>query len=127
MPLTKEQHELNQRRIKEQQHSKYEVDLTLSGGLVLKKIAVYPNVLRPEKTSALYFARYLSSEPALYKDKSVIDMGCGTGVQGIVAGLLGARSVVFSDISKDAAENTSDNVKRYNLNNKSTVFQCDNF
>ncbi|MEJ7721398.1 MAG: 50S ribosomal protein L11 methyltransferase [Ilumatobacteraceae bacterium] len=43
---------------------------------------------------------------------SVLDIGCGSGVLGIVAALGGAPSVVAVDISQAAIEATADNAKR---------------
>lgn len=43
------------------------------------------------------------------KDKTVIDMGCGTGILGILAILKGAKSVLAIDIDPVAVENTIDN------------------
>ena len=45
------------------------------------------------------------------KDKSVLDMGCGTGVLGIFAKMRGAREVVCIDNDKWAYENTIENAK----------------
>ena len=127
MPLTKEQYELNQRRIKEQQHSRYDVDIALNSDLILKDFAIYQNVLRPETTSGFYLARFLASNISLYKWKDTIDMGCGSGIQGIVMALLGAKSVTFSDIAPEAVANTRENVKRFDLTEKSSVVQGDLF
>jgi methylase of polypeptide subunit release factors len=88
---------------------------------------VHQNVLRPEKMVASYLAKYLFLNNGLYKDKTVIDIGCGSGIQGIVTGLFGAKHVILSDISKEAVENTSENVRRFNLQDKATVLEGDLF
>jgi len=46
-----------------------------------------------------------------FKGKSVLDMGCGTGVLAIYAEKLGADSLVAIDIEDWAYENTLENVK----------------
>ncbi|MES2216002.1 MAG: class I SAM-dependent methyltransferase [Patescibacteria group bacterium] len=125
--MTPEQYELNQERIAEHRHERYEVDMVVDEKLTLKDFVVCSNVLRPEKTSALYFARYLASEPRLYIDKMVMDMGCGSGIQGIVTGLLGASSVIFSDISLEAVDNTKENAVKFGLPDKSSVNRGDLF
>lgn len=50
------------------------------------------------------------------KQKSVLDMGCGTGVLAILAELLGAKNVMAVDIDEWAFENTLENLKRNNCN-----------
>jgi len=54
----------------------------------------------------------LISEAMLERDftgKSVLDMGCGTGVLGILASMLGADPVVAIDIEANSVENTLEN------------------
>lgn len=127
MALTPEQKNITDARIKEHTHSKYVVDIDVGSDLILKKFEVFPQVLRPEKTSTLYFARYLSSNTELYKGKRVIDMGCGTGVQGIVALLKGAEFALFSDISESAVMNTIENLKNFEISDKAVVYHGDLF
>ncbi len=43
------------------------------------------------------------------KDKTVLDLGCGSGILGIAALILGAKHVVFSDIDPIALEVTKEN------------------
>ena len=47
-----------------------------------------------------------------FKDKVVLDMGCGTAVLSILAEKLGAKKVVAIDIDDWAFENSSENVER---------------
>lgn len=48
------------------------------------------------------------------QDKSVLDMGCGTGVLAILAEMRNAGSVVAIDIDEWAYENTKENVEKNN-------------
>ena len=48
--------------------------------------------------------------------RSVLDMGCGTGILGILAADLGAKSVLAIDIESWCVENTQENVKRNQCN-----------
>lgn len=48
--------------------------------------------------------------------KSVLDMGCGTGVLGILSGMLGAERIIGLDIDEWAYENTIENAARNNVN-----------
>lgn len=45
------------------------------------------------------------------KDKRVIDMGCGSGILGITAAVLGAKSVLLSDLDPLATEATEHNAR----------------
>ena len=46
------------------------------------------------------------------KGKSVIDVGCGSGILGIAAGLVGAKSVYMCDIDEQAVRFARDNAKQ---------------
>ncbi len=127
MSLTEEQRELTNLRLQEHHHARYEVDITLAEDKTLEGLVVHPNVLRPEKSSSLFLARYLYSKPDIYKDKDVLDLGCGCGIQGIVMSLGGAQSVTFSDISQAAIDNTLENIDKFNLASKTQVLQGDLF
>ncbi len=48
------------------------------------------------------------------ENKSVLDMGCGTGVLGIVASLNKAKEVDYIDIDDWCVENTKENLERNN-------------
>ena len=48
--------------------------------------------------------------------KSVLDMGCGTGILGILAAHLGAKSVLAVDIEPWCVENTLENAERNQCN-----------
>ena len=63
-------------------------------------------------TTALMI-RFLEEMPPV--GESVLDMGCGTGVLGILAALQGAASVTSIDIDPWAFENARENVRRNGL------------
>ncbi len=52
--------------------------------------------------SGLALAQFIIKEPAWVKDKSVVDLGSGSGVAAIAAAMAGARSVVACDTDPDA-------------------------
>lgn len=54
---------------------------------------------------------WLSNHKEDFVGKHVLDLGCGTGMLGILAGLLGASKVTFLDIDKDALEVCKRNLK----------------
>jgi len=123
-PLQKKQVDF---QLQQHIHDSYKIDITLSEGHILKDFTVAKNVLRPEKMAAVYLARYLFFNNGLYKNKVVVDMGCGSGIQGIVASLYGAKKTIFTDISPDAVENCKLNVEHYKLNEASEVVKGDLF
>lgn len=49
--------------------------------------------------------------------KSVLDMGCGTGILGMLASMKGARSVVAIDIDSWSYESTMENARLNNIQN----------
>jgi len=51
---------------------------------------------------------YMSKE---VEGKKVADLGCGNGILGIAALILGAKEVIFIDIDKDAIKIAKDNLK----------------
>lgn len=62
-------------------------------------------------------------EKYMEKDNSVIDVGCGSGILGIAAGLLGAGSVFGVDIDHVAVKTARANVEQNNLSHITTVEQ----
>ncbi len=113
-------------QLRSHRHGRYEVDLKLVDEKVLKGFVVHPGVMRPEKMTSRILASWLSEKTSIYDGKTVLDMGSGTGVQGIVMGLNGADTVIFSDLSAAAHENTMENVKKYGLD-ESNVYTGDLF
>lgn len=51
------------------------------------------------------------------KNKSLLDMGCGTGVLAILASKMGAHPITAIDIDDWSVENSIENTKRNNINN----------
>jgi ribosomal protein L11 methyltransferase len=49
--------------------------------------------------------------------KSLLDMGCGTGVLAIVASMMGADPITAIDIDDWSVENTTENLAKNNINN----------
>ena len=48
--------------------------------------------------------------------KDVIDVGCGSGILGLSAKVLGAKTVLMVDIDEDAVKNAKENAKLNNIN-----------
>ncbi len=53
-----------------------------------------------------------------WEDKKVLDMGCGTGVLGILADMKGAKDVTYIDIDDWCVENTNENLERNGVSGK---------
>ena len=127
MKLTKEQILQVNKQIKAHKHKNYATNIVLTEGIIIKKFKVFEKVLRPEKMNAIFLARWLYFNNGIYKNKVVIDMGCGSGVQGIVCALFGAKNVIFSDIDNSSYKNTLENVNLFGLKNKCEVLEGDLF
>lgn len=52
-----------------------------------------------------------------FEDKNVLDMGCGTGVLGILASFKGAKEITAIDIDEWAYNNTIENIEKNNCSN----------
>ena len=125
--LTKIQTRQINRQIESHRHQKYRTNIVLSSDFALKGFVVEEKILRPEITTSFYLAKWLFANKKIYKNKKVLDMGCGSGIQGIVVGLFGARSVVSSDIDPIAVKSTKNNANNYHLNSKLKVIQSNLF
>ncbi len=115
------------RQLESHTHRRYEVDIKLGWGGTLKNFVVHPDVMRPELMTSLHLARWLFSHKDLFYKRNALDMGCGSGIQGVVMGLYGAKYVAFSDISQQAVRNARENARKYNLSGKSVVVKSDLF
>lgn len=127
MRLTKRQQKQFDRQIAAHKHKSYSVDIELGAGHALKGLKVRESILRPEIMSSLQLAQWLFFNCGLFKNKMVLDMGCGTGIQGVVMGLYGARKIVLADVSKDAVQNAKANIKQYGLENKAEAQESNLF
>lgn len=90
-----------------------------------KKLAIELSKLRPLKTLNINLEQYQTeSEIAAellwraymngdIKDKHIIDLGCGNGILGAGALLLGAKKIYFLDKDKEAIEICKKNTKEF--------------
>jgi len=88
----------------------------------LKKITNYDAKLEQYQTESeiaadILWNAYLSGD---VKDKVIADFGCGNGIFGIGALLLGAKKVYFIDIDEEAIKITKQNLKELKL--KGSIF-----
>ena len=113
MKLTPEQQSQLEKQLVAHNHQSYETDIVLTDGHVLKDYAVHPHVMRPEVMTSIWLARWLFFNNGSYNEKNALDMGSGSGIQGIVMRTYGAHNVTFADISERAIINTVANVFQY--------------
>ncbi len=86
----------------------------------IDSLIVLSSVFRPDKSYlGSYLAQVLSDKKDLYKNKTVLDLGCGCGLLGIICLLKGAKKVYFSDINPEAVKNSKLNTISLDLNNSS--------
>lgn len=110
------------------QHKDFEVDYDVSGeGDLLNGFIIKKNVWNPFLASGRYHAHYLFYHNDLFFNKTVIEIGSGTGLMGIVMAKHGAKKVIMSDISLPSVKNTKDNVKKFGFDNICSVVQGDLF
>ncbi len=113
-------------QLKQHSESKiHEFDPKIGPDDLLNKFVIFPNVLKP--MSSLVLAQYLYSNPDIYNGKTVLDLGSGSGILGIIIALRGASRVVFSDISQDAYFNTVGNLHEICPKKNTTVVRGDLF
>lgn len=70
---------------------------------------IFPNVFSPFLAPSGYLSLTLASWP-IFKNKRILDVGCGAGVFTVLSALSGAIRVVGIDINPHAVENARTNV-----------------
>lgn len=117
MKLTNIQQDQIEKQLKAHMHKTFHKDLTLDQNAILEDFEIHENVFRPDVTTAIFFARWLYFNNGIYKDKTLIEIGSGTGILGITCAIQGVKKAILSDISNYAVENTKRNAFKYNLKN----------
>ncbi|MEK6926988.1 MAG: methyltransferase [Nanoarchaeota archaeon] len=126
--MTEAQKQIVLTQWKKHQHEDFEVDYDVSGEKdILSGFKLKKGVWNPFLASGRFHARYLFYHNSEYCGKTVIEIGSGTGIMGIVMAKYGAKKVIMSDISPVAVENSRENVIKYGLENKVEVVQGDLF
>lgn len=89
------------------------------GNWSLKLVNEYPNTYDSDLISGLYegghklwectldLLDYLNKNTIFFDQKSVLDLGCGTGLLGIFTLIAGAQNVDFQDFNKEVLINTT--------------------
>jgi predicted nicotinamide N-methyase len=73
-------------------------------------------------TAAVALSRHLDSLGDFLRGKRIVELGCGPGLVGIAAGILGGN-VTFTDYSKEALELARMNALENGLNANATEFE----
>ncbi|MDO8627858.1 MAG: methyltransferase [Candidatus Diapherotrites archaeon] len=76
------------------------------------ELVVFDSVYEPSEDSFL-----LANSLPKISGKTVLDLGCGTGIQGINASQKGAKSILSVDVNKKALENVLENCKNLGIKN----------
>lgn len=91
-------------------------------------IEIDPFVANPRiMNSGLQMVQYLLERPGLVNGKTVMDMGTGCGILGVVAGLLGARKVRMIDVSETAVANAKRNIQMLSVGHICEAFYSNLF
>ncbi len=115
------------RQLQEHRHETYSVDITLGKNAVLRDFCVFKDIMRPERMTSLRLARFLWENPKLYADHVAIDVGTGSGLQGLTMARGGARYAVLSDISDKAVANAKENIERCSVGGIAEAIESDLF
>jgi ribosomal protein L11 methyltransferase len=96
-------------------------DYTVRASFHPPKTSAYELIIEPKMSfgTGHHQTTQLMMKHALEIDmagKNVLDMGCGTGILGILAADLGAKSVLAIDIESWCVENTQENAERNRCN-----------
>lgn len=89
-----------------------------------KEFAVFPDVYEPSEDSFL-----LAESISVKKGALVLDLGTGTGIQGINAAMQGAKKAVCTDLSGEALKNAAHNAEKLGAESrfefrKGSLFSC---
>ena len=90
------------------------------------EILVKDHVFTPDPKITYSTSQILNNLQNL-KNKTVLDIGCGTGIIGISSLKLQAKKVVFSDNNKKALDNTKFNLKLNKFNKRFELINSDLF
>ncbi len=89
-----------------------------------KELFVFENVYEPSEDSFL-----LADNAEIEKGAIALDLGTGSGIQGINAATMGAKKVVATDVSQKALENAKKNAEGLGFGEKfefrkGSLFEC---
>lgn len=84
----------------------------------ISSLVILSGVFRADKSYlGNYLAGYLHKNKKLYKNKNVLDLGCGCGLLGLICSLNGAKRLYMSDVNPTAIKNSKMNCLLYDKDN----------
>ena len=84
-----------------------------------KEIIIFPEVMSPKYDWAGIFG--VETLPDV-QGKTVLELGCGSGIISLFAALRGAKSVDAIDINPHAINNTNENFKKHSVKNAKAFY-----
>lgn len=94
----------------------------------LETFRVFRGVLPPDRSiTSPAFARFLYENKTLYQDKSVLELGSGSGILSVVMAKHGVKSIIATDIMDACVSNTQENAEILKLNHIIEVRKGDLF
>lgn len=108
------------KQITVQDHPDIDIDIDLEFGgtsncvkvMQLRDFHVRSGIMNPCGFASMALAEYLAKHWGYMRGMRCLDLGCGSGLQGVIMMLAGAESVMFADIQRNAVENAIENVVR---------------
>ncbi|MDO8537824.1 MAG: methyltransferase [archaeon] len=121
MVFTKIQERQVRKQLKRHNRPSGEREIILGKGKKLK-LFIQRGVFGSDiMSSGMHLARFLFENQKLYKNKVVLDMGCGPGTQGLVMAKFGAKSTNLADISSVAIQNAKQNIQELRVRNAKAI------
>ena len=91
-------------------------DTDIFKDIELETFRIFRGVLPPDRSNTSpAFARFLHRNKTLFQNKSVLEMGSGSGILSVVMAKHGAKSVIATDIMDACVNNTQENAEILNL------------
>jgi predicted RNA methylase len=81
-----------------------------------RDVVVLPGVFSPVEAN-LEMLPFMKENAGLFRGKRVLEIGTGSGIISVYAGVLGAKQVVGTDIAGNAIASLEQNAKRFGLKN----------
>ncbi len=127
MALTQAQRAQVDRQLAFHRHTTFTTALQVES-LALPNFSLISGVFRADiMASSQKTGEFLVRNPSFYQGKHTLDMGCGSGLLGIVMLLKDAHKVTFADFSPFAISNTNLNLRRLGLVARADVLLSDLF
>ena len=112
---------MEQIRLRKLSKSGLAIALSALGGFPKPEVRLEQYPTDSEVAASVIWSAYQLGD---IKGKEVVDLGCGSGILGIGALLLGAKKVSFADISPEAIGKAGENAKRVKSEGSALFYEC---